>query len=220
MSPELGAWLTRAQALGADYERGALDLAGGRVAAVLAVLGTLAPSPGTALYPWGLDGDHLWEPWERARQAVESLPQDPQERGAQADYILHDAAAGLLVLGKVGPWRPGCPRLESRACPRMAPMGHESPHAECNYWGWRGMAQAAPGVELFPEWQRFDCSRYYPLFQIHLCGEALAAELKAEARWSVHGPAAWLKGLSPYPALTSRPGAFTLLPTAAAGSLP
>jgi hypothetical protein len=91
-------------------------------------------------------------------------------------------------------------------------MGHESAHAECNYWSWHGMLEAAPGVELFPEWQRFDCSRYYPLFQLHLCGTALAQILGAKARWVFHAPAEVLAALRGYAALSSRPEAFELDP--------
>lgn len=207
-----GAWLALASALGPDYERGALDCAGGRLEGVAAVLSALDWPASAEVHPWGLEAGGLWGPWREARETVERLPGEAQERGAQADYIAYDRAEGSLVFGRIGPWRTACPRFAARECPRMAPMGHESPQSECNYWAWPGMAEAAPGVELFPEWQRFDCSRHYPLFQLHLCGEALAQRLGARPRWVLHAPPEALGALRSYAALTRRPEAFALGP--------
>jgi hypothetical protein len=212
VNPEPRSRLELALSLGSGYQREALAPCFGDAEPAQRVLESLEVPGGAALYPWGLDSGGLWEPWRRARESVEALPRDPQEAGAHTDYIVHDPAAGVVTLGKVGPWRSGCPRLESRSCPRLAPMGHESAHEECNYWAWPGMAAAAPGVELFPEWQRFDCSRYYPLFQWHLCGEALAGLLGVEPRWRLHAPGAEERGLLAYAALSSRPRAFSLIP--------
>jgi hypothetical protein len=205
-------WLKRAEGLAADFERHAVDRREGALARTAAFLEGIAVPAGAELFPWGLDEGRLWDPWRRAREAVERYPQDPQTAGAQADYILYDAGAGTVTLGKVGAWSPGCPRFEARACPRMAPMGHESPQQDCNYWSWAPMAAYAPDVELFPEWQRFDCSRYYPIFQLHLCGENLADLLEAEPRWVLHAPEEARKSLQGYAALTSRPEAFRFSP--------
>jgi len=202
--------LKAAQALGAGWERGAVDRPAGQWPRLLDLLQHLKTGPGTRVYPLGLDGSALWEPWRRVRDEVELLPTEPQEPGARTDYLIHDPAAGLLTLGLLGPWTPGCPRFKARACPRMAPMGHESPHSDCNYWSWSGFAAAVPGLELFPEWQRYDCVRYYEAFQWHLCGEALAAELGARPRFVVHAPADFEPVLRGYAALTARPEAFIL----------
>lgn len=212
MNLDPGDWLALARALGPAYERGALNASEDRLQRTADFLARRSWPSSAEVHPWGLEPGRLWEPWREAREQVERLPFDPQEPGAQADYIAYDRGAGSVTLGTVGAWKPGCPRLLARECPRMVPMGHESVHAECNYWSWPGMLEAAPGVELFPEWQRFDCSRYYPLFQLHLCGEALAKILGAEAHWVVHAPAEALPALRGYAALSSRPGAFELEP--------
>jgi hypothetical protein len=204
--------LTWARTLGPSYERGALDCSDGALERTAAFLKQRRWPAGASIYPWGLDSGRLWEPWRAARDTVESLPEDPQEPGAQADYLLYDREAASITLGKIGAWKPGCARLYARECPRMIPMGHESPHADCNYWAWPGMVQAAPDLEFFPEWQRFDCSRYYPLFQLHLCGEALALILGAQPRWVFHAPPEAGPALRAYAALSSRPGAFELGP--------
>lgn len=88
-------------------------------------------------------------------------------------------------------------------------MGHENEHETCNYWDWDRMLEAAPGIELYPEWQRFDCHKYYPLFQNHLVGEALAQRLKAAPRWVVRTDKPDdVKMLRVYASFSSRPEAF------------
>jgi hypothetical protein len=209
--PKIRARLGSALSLGRKHERGALDFAPELLERSAACLEGLNPSS-DGFYPWGLDETGLWEPWARAREAVERLPGPLQEAGVRVDYLFHDAQARTVVLGRIGLEKPGCPRFAARECPRMVSMGHESPHSDCNYWMWDGMADAAPEVELFPEWQRFDCSRYYPLFQLHLCGEALAGLLGCIPSWVIHAPPESLKFLRGYAALTSRPDAFSLCP--------
>lgn len=149
-----------------------------------------------------------WEPWLRAKETVERYAEDPQEPGAEVTLIRHDGEANLLELRLDGLKLPAaCPRFASRACPRMESMGHEPSHAECNYWAWPRMQEFAPGIELYPEWQRFDCHKYYPLFQAHLVGAALASDLGCRLRMVV--PLADPKLLAVYASFSSDPSIFS-----------
>jgi hypothetical protein len=206
------AWLAWLEKLPADFGRHAISADPARRAAAAAFMEQQSLEfKSEQLYPWGLEAAHrLWEPWDAARQSVEALALE--EPGAQVDYLVHDPESKSLVIGLFGPLSSGCPRFMAHGCPRLIPMGHENARSECNYWAWPGMAQAAPGVELFPEWQRFDCHKYYNLFQAHLCGEALAQALGAEPRWVWHGTLDKEKALRAYAALTSRPDAFEFVP--------
>lgn len=157
----------------------------------------------------GRDGAGPWAPYLAARNEVELYPSGPQEPSSNLSAIEWDEAAATvtLILDLTLPSR--CPRFANRACPRMIPMGHENEHGTCNYWDWDRMLEAAPGIELYPEWQRFDCHKYYPLFQNHLVGEALAARLKAAPRWIVRtAKPDDVKMLRVYAGFSSRPEAF------------
>ena len=157
----------------------------------------------------GLDGGGLWAPYLAARNEVELYPDGPQEAPSTLDLIEWDEAEAQLTLTVSLTLPNKCPRFFSRSCPRMIPMGHENEHETCNYWDWPGMEKAAPGLELYPEWQRFDCHKYYPLFQNHLVGEALSLKLKATPRWKVRTPKPEdAKMLQVYAGFTSRPDAF------------
>lgn len=204
------AWLRWLETLPTDFGRHAIPADPQRRKQAALAMAEL-DLPHQELYPWGLEAGHrLWEPWAVAREQVEHYAQDPQEPGAQADWIIHDREAGTVTLATLAPLPSRCARFARRECPRMAPMGHEPSHEECNYWAWPGMAAAAPGVELYPEWQRFDCHKYYPLFQLHLCGTALAASLQAELRIQVHGQDAALpKLLEVYAGFSATPAAFS-----------
>jgi hypothetical protein len=140
--------------------------------------------PHQDLYPWGLEaGRRLWEPWARAREAVEAL--DLAAESAQVDWIIHDQDTSTVTLATLAPLPSACPRFGRRECPRMVPMGHESALGDCNYWAWEGFAAALPGLELYPEWQRFDCHKFHALMQVHLCGLDLARRLKARLQIEV-----------------------------------
>lgn len=166
--------------------------------------------PHQDLYPWGLEAGHrLWEPWAAAREGVEQSAGATEEPGAQADWIIHDREAGTVTLATLASLPARCARFGARQCPRMAPMGHEPAAEQCNYWAWEGKERAAPGVELFPEWQRFDCHKYYPLFQLHLCGAALAQALRAELRLEVHGGEGTAKLVEVYAGFSATPSAFS-----------
>jgi hypothetical protein len=157
----------------------------------------------------GMEGDQLWAPYLAARDEVERYPIGDQETPSALDYIEWDEEARLLTLGLSLSLPSRCPRFAQRSCPRMIPMGHENDHETCNYWDWPGMSAVAPGIELYPEWQRFDCHKYYPLFQNHLVGEALAARLRAVPRWVVKTPRSEdEKMLKVYAGFSSRPEAF------------
>jgi hypothetical protein len=159
-------------------------------------------------YPQGRDSGALWAPWKKAKEAVELYPSPPQEPGMEVGLIRHDAEAGILELRLPGLKLPSaCPRFASRACPRMEPMGHEPSQASCNYWDYPRMQELAPGVELYPEWQRFDCHKYYPLFQAWLCGSELAGSLGC--RLKVVLPDADPKLLRVFASLCSDPEAFS-----------
>jgi hypothetical protein len=203
------AWLKWLDHLPADLERHAIpsDHARRERGAVLMAGLSL---PHQELYPWGLEAGHrLWEPWAEARRTVEAL--DLEAEAAQVDWILHDREAGTVTLALLAPLPAVCPRFSRRECPRMVPMGHESEKADCNYWAWEGMSALTPGLELYPEWQRFDCHKYHPLFQVHLCGAALAKAVRAELKVEVFGSdlEAGKKLLDVYAGFTSMPGAFT-----------
>ena len=158
-------------------------------------------------YPLGLDGASLWPPFQRAKDLVELYPAPPQEPGCQVSMIRHDPDQGLLDVELAGLSLPSaCPRFASRACPRMESMGHEPAQASCNYWDYPGMAGFAPGVELYPEWQRFDCHKFYPLFQAHLVGAALARQLGCRLR--LIAPDADAALLAVYASMSSSPASF------------
>ncbi len=165
-------------------------------------------------YPGGMDGKALWAPYAAAKDAVERYPEDPQEPGCGITLIRHDPEAGTVEFHMDGMKLPSsCARFATRACPRMESMGHEPAHATCNYWDFPRMAELAPGVELYPEWQRFDCHKYYALFQAHLVGEELARILGALPRFICSGPSSdGAKLLAVYAGLTSRPEAFEWSP--------
>lgn len=208
MSLQPAAWLRWLDAQPAGLERGAIPSDPARRAQAAALMAAL-DLPSQELYPWGLEAGHrLWQPWAQARDRVEAL--DLEAFAAQADWIVHDPEARTLRLATLAPLPSRCPRFAAYQCPRMVPMGHESGAPDCDYWAWEGMAAAAPGVELFPEWQRFDCSKYHALFQLHLCAVALAQDLKADWRIEAYGPdAAAGKLLQAYAGLTATPGAFS-----------
>jgi hypothetical protein len=163
----------------------------------------------------GLDGAALWAPYLAARDSVERYPEGRQEPPSALDYLEWDEAAATVTLGLVLSLPSRCPRFAARECPRMIPMGHENEHETCNYWDWPGMEFVAPGIEVYPEWQRFDCHKYYPLFQNHLVGEALAAQLGATPQWMVHtAKPDDEKMLKVYANFSSRPEAFHWKPLA------
>lgn len=162
-------------------------------------------------YPRGRDGEALWGPYAAAKRAVERYPEGPQEPGCEVSLIRHDAAQGVLEMLLEGLSLPSaCPRFAGRACPRMEPMGHEPSHASCNYWDYPRMQEFAPGIELYPEWQRFDCHKYYPLFQAHLVGAELAGRLGCRLR--ISAPSADPKLLAVYASFSSDPSAFSSVP--------
>jgi hypothetical protein len=155
-----------------------------------------------------------WAPYLQAKQRVESYPQGQQEPGCEIALIRHDPEAALIEFHLKNIKLPSaCPRFASRACPRMAPMGHEPAQETCNYWDYPRMAELSPGLELYPEWQRFDCHKYYALFQAHLVGEELALSLGALPKFVLHGSRPEdEKFLKAYAGLTSRPEAFIWSP--------
>lgn len=129
---------------------------------------------------WGPEDPQLRAAWQQACRLVESYPGPPQPQGAQADYLrLQQGRLSVVYLGGIAA---GCARFRERACPRMIPMGHEYAHETCNYWDWKGFSQALPGFELYPEWQRFDCHKYYALMALSLVGLECAQSLGAEFR--------------------------------------
>jgi len=159
-------------------------------------------------YPQGLDGAALWGPYQKAKDKVERYTEDPQEPGCQVSMIRHDEELKLLELELAGLKLPSaCPRFASRACPRMESMGHEPSHNTCNYWDYPRMSEFAPKLELYPEWQRFDCHKYYPLFQAHLVGAELASRLGCSLK--ITAPGADPKLLAAYASLSSSPSSFT-----------
>lgn len=199
--------------LSADWERSALPDPVRRALAS-GLLGGMQGVSGRTYYPFGLDPASpepaLWQPYKDARQLVEAYPQGQQEAGCQLAWILHDPAHAGLEIALMDPGLPSkCPRFANRACPRMEPMGHEPTQSTCNYWDYAPMQDLAPQIEIYPEWQRFDCHKYYPLFQAHLVGEALARSLRAVAIFAVYsaqpGDARLIES---YARLTSRPYAF------------
>ena len=208
-----GAWLRALATLPADFSRSALAADPARREAAGKVMASLQLPDSADLYPWGLEASHrLWAPWAEARDKVELYPQGPQEPGAQADFIVHDTDADTVTLATFAALPSRCGRFARRECPRMAPMGHESQQADCNYWASEGYAELTPHLELFPEWQRFDCHKYYPLFQLHIAGEALAKALKATPQWVVYGPEGTAKLVQVYASFSSRPAAFATSP--------
>ena len=71
------------------------------------------------------------------------------------------------------------------------------------------MEALTPKLELYPEWQRFDCHKYYALFQAHLVGEELALSLSARPSFLIFSARAEDEKLvQAYASLTSRPEAF------------
>ena len=163
----------------------------------------------------GQDGAELWAPYLAARNEVELYPSGEQEPSSTLAYIDWDEASQTVTLGLELVLPSRCPRFGNRACPRMIPMGHENEHETCNYWDWPDKDAVAPNIEIFPEWQRFDCHKYYPLFQNHLVGEALAKRLGAKPLWAVHtAKPDDEKMLKVYAGFTSRPDAFTWKPLA------
>lgn len=205
---DLAALAQALEAVAPDWERQALPPPERRAAA-LAVLATL---PQAGLRPFGLEpsapAPTLWMPYARSRDRVERYGEGSQEPGCQLDWLRWDEAARTLEIGLILELPSKCPRFAGRACPRMAPMGHDSEHADCNYWAWPGMEALTPKLELYPEWQRFDCHKYYPLFQAHLVGEALASDLDATPSWRLLARPEAKALLKVYAGLTSRPDAF------------
>lgn len=159
-------------------------------------------------YPGGRDGVEIWRPYQQAKETVERYAQGPQEPGCEVALLRHDAEAAVLEIHSAVIKLPAaCPRFASRACPRMAPMGHEPSHETCNYWDYPLMPEIAPQLELYPEWQRFDCHKFYPVFQVHLVGFELARSLGCRARFVIEG--ADSKLLLVYASLSSDPSAFS-----------
>jgi hypothetical protein len=159
-------------------------------------------------YPSGLEGSELWKPYQAAKNIVERYSKEPQEPGCDLSLLRYDSDAGILEIHLRGLKLPSaCPRFASRACPRMVPMGHEASHETCNYWDYPKMHDFAPKLELYPEWQRFDCHKFYPLFQVHLVGSELARSLNSRALFFVEGVDPKL--LSVYASLSSDPSAFS-----------
>lgn len=158
----------------------------------------------------GLQGSELWPPYLAARNEVELYAEGPQEPSSELAYIEWDEAAGTVTLGLDLSLPSRCPRFATRTCPKMIPMGHENEHETCNYWDWPRKDEVAPNIELFPEWQRFDCHKYYPLFQAHLVGEALAFELQASVCFIACTPGPQdAKLVQMYASFTSRPDAWS-----------
>jgi hypothetical protein len=200
------AWLASLKKLPAGFEREAVPVDPARREAAADLLAQMDQDPAD-LYPWGLEAAHrLWAPWAQARQEVEAA--EPAEPGAAVDYILHDPEAGTVTLGLVGDLGGGCPRFGRHACNKLIPMGHENERESCDYWDWPGMEALTPRLELYPEWQRFDCHKYHGLFQAHLCGVALGRIVKCEPNWVWHGPAGAQKRLGVYAGLTNAPDKF------------
>ena len=161
-------------------------------------------------FPSGMDGDDLWEPYSRAKWVVEHYPENPQQPGCELSLIRYDPAATFLELHMQGLKLPSsCPRFASRACPRMESMGHEAKHASCNYWDYPHMVEYVPHLELYPEWQRFDCHKYFALFQVHLVGAEMARDLKCTLRLIAPETDAAL--LKVYASLSSNPLSFSVL---------
>ncbi len=153
---------------------------------------------------WGPENAQLRERWQKSCQLVENYSQEPQPQGAQADYLkLNDGRLSVIYLGVISA---GCARFRERACPRMIPMGHEYEHETCNYWDWKGFIETLPDFELYPEWQRFDCHKFYALMALTLVGLQCASELGAEFKllW-LSSSAEDAKALSVFKSL-ARPG--------------
>ncbi len=209
-------WRERMAGAG-EWERGALPGDGEDREACLAFLEGLRLSGESRVFPWGLDprasGLALWEPYRQARDRVERYAEDPQEPGCRVDWLIWDPRARWLALGLLRPALPSsCPRFASRRCPLMTGSGAEPSHPECNYWASEGFSGRVPGLELNPEWQRFDCHRHYRLFQCHLVLEELAASLGAGWTLQVLCREARQRALVlEYAALTSRPDWFVCL---------
>jgi hypothetical protein len=162
-------------------------------------------------YPDGMEAGALWQPYAQAKRTVELYPEGPQEPGCEVSLIRHDPEAAALEfhLGQLK-LPSACPRFASRACPRMEGMGHEPSHPSCNYWDYPRMVEFTPGLELYPEWQRFDCHKYYALFQAHLVGAQLALDLAC--RLKVLARVSDRRLLEAYASLTSDPSSFSVLP--------
>ena len=194
--------------LGPDYERAALPQSRDHVLETLAWLES-RPVSGRR-FAFGLDERGLWEPYRLARDKVELYSSGPQEKGLALDWLDYDASAALLSAGLYGLSLPArCGRFFNRQCPLLEPMGHEPSHPECNYWAWPRFEELAPKIELYPEWQRFDCHHYYPLFQATLVLGELATALGA--RWTLAVAGRQEKGaakLKEYADLTADAGQF------------
>jgi hypothetical protein len=166
---------------------------------------------GGELFPGGLAQDgRLWEPFQKAKDKVELYPTEPQVPGCEADWLFWDPKARRVELGLFKPALPSrCGRFVDRQCPLMLGSGAEPNHPECNYWVYPGFSSLVPGLELNPEWQRFDCHRYYVLFQCHLVVAELAKGLGAG--WClkvVVEDAKQAAEVEAYGKLTSSPEAF------------
>jgi hypothetical protein len=136
------------------------------------------------MFPKGRKDGKLWQPWLEAKDRVERYADDPQVPGCEADWLAWDPVRKRVGLGLYDPPLPSrCDRFVGRQCPFMVGSGAEPSHPECNYWVSPRFEALVPKLELNPEWQRFDCHRYYALFQNHLCLAELAASL--EASWEL-----------------------------------
>ena len=193
----------------ADWERGAFHQDEDHRNKVLA---WLEENPSSfEVYPFGMEGDSLWGPYKTARDKVELYPEGPQLEGLRLDWVSWDAAKKELRAGLLHPSIPSrCPRFAARECPLLAPMGHEPTHSECNYWAYPRFEEFAPKIELYPEWQRFDCHRYYQLFQATLVLGELAANLNAQWKLDIITITEEKKGrmIAEYAALCAAPENF------------
>jgi len=163
------------------------------------------------LFVSGREGDQWWKPYLEARQAVELYKDEPQEISSELDWIAWDEKSKLLEVGLFKPRLPSrCQRFFDRRCPLLESMGHEPPQPTCNYWSYPRFEALTPRLELYPEWQRFDCNKYYKIFQNHLVTAELATRLEAK-KWNlvvVGETEKHRKLVEVYASLTSDPESF------------
>ena len=200
-------WSERLEAFPEGWQRHALP--GAEEGAAAAAWLEDRPARGTR-YLFGLDGENLWQPYSQARDRVERYASDPQLPGLAVSWLDWKEDDRLLEAGLFEPPLPArCERFVNRQCPLLEPMGHEPDHPECNYWAYPRFEELAPKIELYPEWQRFDCHRFYPLFQANLVIGELAGRLEAD--WKVVVVTSAEKGealVREYASLSAEPARF------------
>jgi hypothetical protein len=196
------------ETLGPDFERAALPSDRDHAGRVLAYLETNKPLG--LRFAFGMDGEHLWEPYRVARDKVERYAEGPQLDGLQIDWLDWDEKSKTLAAGFYDPILPArCERFTNRQCPLLEPMGHEPSHPECNYWMYPRFEELAPKIELYPEWQRFDCHQFQSLFQANMVVGELAQSLGAA--WKViaaHVDEKAVSQIKQYADLTASPENF------------